>query len=34
MVREEREAKGNVEIAAKKLGVSPALLARRLRRAR
>jgi two-component system nitrogen regulation response regulator GlnG len=34
MVREEREAKGNVEIAAKKLGVSPALLARRLRRPR
>jgi transcriptional regulator of acetoin/glycerol metabolism len=34
MVHEEREAKGNVEIAAKKLGVSPALLARRLRRPR
>ena len=34
MVREEREAKGDVEIAAKKLGVSPALLARRLRRPR
>ncbi len=35
MVREEREAKGDVEVAAKKLGgVSPALLARRLRRPR
>ncbi len=34
LVREEREANGDVEIAAKKLGVSPALLARRLRRAR
>ena len=34
MVREEREAKGDVEVAAKKLGVSPSLLARRLRRPR
>ncbi len=34
LIREEREANGDVEIAAKRLGVSPALLARRLRRPR
>jgi len=34
LIREEREANGDVEIAAQRLGVSPALLARRLRRPR
>jgi two-component system, NtrC family, nitrogen regulation response regulator GlnG len=34
LIRAEREAKGDVEIAAKRLGVPPDLLARRLRRRR